>query len=270
MSAVIYSHRLLESECYEAGHINDKGEVYSHRLLESECYAVGHVNFKGEVYSHRLLESECYEAGHINAKGEVYSHRLLESECYEAGHVNYKGEVYSHRLLESECYEVGHIQGSDRMAAAAALLLLLKGAGAAGGSGYSAGSAYQGESIVAKATGALTELEFDIYDRLHGRVKPCRSCGKKVTLSKYQSQNGMCFWCDELCKAAEGARKEKLAMGRSGATTGKTVCPLCGIQFRVKYPSGSSVVRTFCPNEEDCGVALRVTNGMKRAELDKT
>lgn len=240
MSAVIYSDRLRESECYEAGHINDKGEVYSHRWDESECYAVGHVNSKGEVYSHRWDESECYEAGHVNSKGEVYSHRLLESECYEAGHVNYKGEVYSHRLLESECYEVGHIQGSDRMAAAAALLLLLKGAGAAGGSGYSAGSAYQGESIVAKATGLFSEIGFDISDRIHGRYKPCKGCGKKISPRDYEEQDGRCLWC----KAKYNVWEEQASKARKL----NFKCPGCGKSLSLIFPAGVIEKDAVCPN----------------------
>lgn len=271
MGTIIYNNASPENcSSYDAiGQVADSGIVYTSPFSISATTAIGQVYNDGIVYNRLNAKSWEFAIGHVNSSGIIYSTPVTEYNYDAIGHVNSAGVVYCTAYSEYNSDIVGHVQGPDKRAAAAALLLLLKGDGAAGGSGYGAGSAYQGESVVAKAVGFLTELEFDIDDKLHGRYEPCRSCGKKVTFSKSLRQNGMCFWCDELCKAAEGARKEKLAMGRSGATTGKTACPLCGIQFRVNYPSDSSVVTTWCPNEE-CGAALRVTNGMKRAELDKT
>lgn len=266
METVIYNNTNPENHSpYDAvGQVADSGIVYTSPFMISATTAVGQID-NGVVYNRVNAKSWEFAVGHVSATGIIYSTPVTEYNSDAIGHVNSNGVVYRTPYSEYNSDIVGHVQGPDKRAAAAALLLLLKGAGSDGGSGYSAGAGYQGESIVAKATGALTELDFDIYDRLHGRVKPCRSCGKKVTLSKYQSQNEMCFWCDQLCKAAEEVRKKMVAEGRSGATTGKTICPLCGTRFRVNYPSNSSVVTTWCPNEK-CGAALRVTNGMKRAE----
>lgn len=287
MGTVIYNNTSPENfSSYDAvGQVADSGIVYTSPFSISATTAIGQVYDDGIVYNRINAKSWEFAVGHVNASGVIYSTPSTEYNDDAIGHVNGQGVIYCTPFSEYNTDIVGHVDGPDKRAAAAAFLLLMGNRHHHASSGHSSQQDLYGPGLTSKLVGALTDMEFRIWNKLHGVNVPCKNCGKKLDPKDYAAQDGYCLMCyakEQTRKqtgqkpaapakpstpvqpkpAASAGSKPKAPTGQdrpkaapqkqSGGIWGKNIrftkCPFCHTKFKVIFPAGVRKMEKACPN----------------------